>query len=197
VSGSRFDPRQRRNNFSCSLCVQTGSGAHPASCAMGTGDPFPGAKARPGRDADRSPPLVPRSRMSRSYSFSLSWHLHGDSGTTLLYKLNIRAKQKQSSHFINTFESRVLEKRKTTPHIPLQPQRFMSATTNSMTTILWNSTRSQLQENYHVLMYLQRSYLPQFPCCSVLFTIFYRLISATTNTEGTPVSLLLFRVLLM
>jgi hypothetical protein len=42
--------------FSCSLCVQTGSGAHSASCTMGTGDPFPGGKARPGRDADHSPP---------------------------------------------------------------------------------------------------------------------------------------------
>jgi hypothetical protein len=28
-------------NFSCSLCVQTGSGAHPASCAMGTGGSSP------------------------------------------------------------------------------------------------------------------------------------------------------------
>jgi hypothetical protein len=37
------------------LCVQTGSGAHPASSTMGTGDPFPGAKARLGRDADHSP----------------------------------------------------------------------------------------------------------------------------------------------
>jgi hypothetical protein len=42
--------------FSCSLCVQTGSGAHPASCTMGTRGPFPGVKARPGRDADHSPP---------------------------------------------------------------------------------------------------------------------------------------------
>jgi hypothetical protein len=42
-------------DFSCSLCVQIGSGAHPASCTMGTGSPFPGAKARPGRDADHSP----------------------------------------------------------------------------------------------------------------------------------------------
>jgi hypothetical protein len=42
--------------FSSSLCVQTGSEAHPASCTMGTGGPFPGAKARPGRDADHSPP---------------------------------------------------------------------------------------------------------------------------------------------
>jgi hypothetical protein len=44
------------DDFSYSLCVQTGSGAHPASCTMGTGGPFPGGKARPGRDANHSPP---------------------------------------------------------------------------------------------------------------------------------------------
>jgi hypothetical protein len=43
-------------DFSSNLCVQTGSGAHLASCTMGTGGPFPGGKARPGRDADHSPP---------------------------------------------------------------------------------------------------------------------------------------------
>jgi hypothetical protein len=43
-------------DFSSSLRVQTGSAAHPASCTMGTGGPFPGSKARPGRDADHSPP---------------------------------------------------------------------------------------------------------------------------------------------
>jgi hypothetical protein len=43
-------------DFSSNLFVQTGSGAHPASCTMGTGGPFPGGKARPGRDADHSPP---------------------------------------------------------------------------------------------------------------------------------------------
>jgi hypothetical protein len=42
-------------DFSSSLCVQTGSEAHPASCTMGTGDPFPRGKARPGHD-DHSPP---------------------------------------------------------------------------------------------------------------------------------------------
>jgi hypothetical protein len=41
-------------DFSSSFCVQTGSGAHPASCPMGTGGSFPGGKARPGRDADHS-----------------------------------------------------------------------------------------------------------------------------------------------
>jgi hypothetical protein len=43
-------------DFSSSLCVQTGSGAHPASCTMGTGGPFSGSKARPVRDADHSTP---------------------------------------------------------------------------------------------------------------------------------------------
>jgi hypothetical protein len=43
-------------DFSSILRVQTGSGAHPASCPMGTGGPFPEGKARPGRDADHSPP---------------------------------------------------------------------------------------------------------------------------------------------
>jgi hypothetical protein len=43
-------------NFYSSLFVQNGSGAHPASCTMGTGCPFLGGKARPGRDADHSPP---------------------------------------------------------------------------------------------------------------------------------------------
>jgi hypothetical protein len=37
-------------DFSSSLCVQTGSGA---SCTVGGS--FPGWKARPGRDADHSP----------------------------------------------------------------------------------------------------------------------------------------------
>jgi hypothetical protein len=50
------DLRAGKGFFSSSLCVQTGSGAHPASCTMGTGGPIPGGKARPGRDADHSPP---------------------------------------------------------------------------------------------------------------------------------------------
>jgi hypothetical protein len=43
-------------DFSCLLSAQTGSGAHPASCTMGTGGSFPGGKALLGRDADHSPP---------------------------------------------------------------------------------------------------------------------------------------------
>jgi hypothetical protein len=63
-----FDPQQRQKDISSSLCVQTGSGAHPAPCTMGTGGLFSGSKARPGRDADHSPHLVLRSRMSTSYT---------------------------------------------------------------------------------------------------------------------------------
>jgi hypothetical protein len=37
------------NYFSSSLCVQSSSEAQLASCPMG---PFPGGKARPGRDSD-------------------------------------------------------------------------------------------------------------------------------------------------
>jgi hypothetical protein len=48
--------RAGAEDFSSSLCVQTGSGVHPVSCTMGTGGLFPGSKARPGRDADHSPP---------------------------------------------------------------------------------------------------------------------------------------------
>jgi hypothetical protein len=43
-------------DFSSKFCVQTGSEAHPASCTIGTGGPFPGGKARPGCDTDLSPP---------------------------------------------------------------------------------------------------------------------------------------------
>jgi hypothetical protein len=51
--------------------VQTGRGAHPASCTMGTGS-FPGAK-RPGRGADHPPLLAPRSRMSRAIPLLRLW----------------------------------------------------------------------------------------------------------------------------
>jgi hypothetical protein len=62
VSGYGLDGRAievrslaEAKDFSSSLRVQTGSEAHPASCTMGTGGPFPGAKARSGHDADHSP----------------------------------------------------------------------------------------------------------------------------------------------
>jgi hypothetical protein len=63
VSGYGLDDRAievrspaKAKGFTCSLCVKTRSGAHPASCTKDTEDPFPGAKARPERDADHSLP---------------------------------------------------------------------------------------------------------------------------------------------
>jgi hypothetical protein len=57
-------------DFSYNLFVQTGSGAHPASCTMGTGGPLPGGKARPGRDADHSPPSSTEVVNEEIYLFS-------------------------------------------------------------------------------------------------------------------------------
>jgi hypothetical protein len=56
--GDRGSTPGRGNRFSSSFCVQTGSEAHPDSCIMGTMGPFPGVKARPGRDAKHSPPSI-------------------------------------------------------------------------------------------------------------------------------------------
>jgi hypothetical protein len=51
-----FDPRQRQRIFPLASASRLTLGAHPASCTMDTGGPFPGGKAQPGRDADHSPP---------------------------------------------------------------------------------------------------------------------------------------------
>jgi hypothetical protein len=46
--------------------VQSGPGAHPASCTMGTGS-FPGVK-RPGHGADRPPPSSAEVKKEQSYT---------------------------------------------------------------------------------------------------------------------------------
>jgi hypothetical protein len=58
-------------DFSSNLCVQTSSEAHPASC------PFPGAKRGRGVTLTTHPHLMPRSRMSMSYTPSPSKRHHG------------------------------------------------------------------------------------------------------------------------
>jgi hypothetical protein len=55
-------------DFSSSLCVQTGSGAHPSFCTMGTGGPFPGVKRGLGVMLTTHPHLVLMLRVSRSYT---------------------------------------------------------------------------------------------------------------------------------
>jgi hypothetical protein len=73
-----FDPRQRLSF----LPVRTaGSGAHPASCAVGTGGYFPGGRVRPGRHADHSPFSRAEIKKERGYNFSppkrLPWCVAG------------------------------------------------------------------------------------------------------------------------
>jgi hypothetical protein len=73
---------------SSSPCIQTGSGAHPASYSMGTGGSFPGGKARPGRDADHSP--LSSAKVKNEYKLYLlfphvpPWHVVGQLYFTLL-----------------------------------------------------------------------------------------------------------------
>jgi hypothetical protein len=64
-------------DFSSSVCIQTGSGAHPASCPMGTRGLFLGVKRGQGMMLTTHPHLVPTLRMSRSYTSSPPRRLHG------------------------------------------------------------------------------------------------------------------------
>jgi len=52
--------------------VQTGPGAHPTSCTMGTGS-FLGLKEWPGRDADPSPPSSAVVMKEQSYTSTPLW----------------------------------------------------------------------------------------------------------------------------
>jgi hypothetical protein len=70
-------PLTEAEDFSFSLCVQTGSWVYPASCPMGTGGPFPGGKARPGRDADHSLPWVGAMPTPPLPPQTPSWHVAG------------------------------------------------------------------------------------------------------------------------
>jgi hypothetical protein len=67
-------------DFSSSPCVQTSSGVHPASYPMGTGGPFPGGKARPGRDTDHKPLFSAEVKNEQELYFSHPWSLHGVAG---------------------------------------------------------------------------------------------------------------------
>jgi hypothetical protein len=75
-------------DFSSILCVQTGSGAYPVSCTMGTGGPFSRVKRGRGVTLTTHPHLVPMSWMSNSYTSSLPFASMACSGTALLYFLH-------------------------------------------------------------------------------------------------------------
>jgi hypothetical protein len=57
VSGYGLDDRATEVRYPADA-KDFSSEAHPVSCTMGTGGPFPGAIARSGRDADHSPPSI-------------------------------------------------------------------------------------------------------------------------------------------
>jgi hypothetical protein len=74
-------PPAEVKDYSSSLCVQTSSKTHPASCTMGTGESFPRAKARTGGDDDHSLPSSAGVKNTIFLSlFEPTWH----SGTALL-----------------------------------------------------------------------------------------------------------------
>jgi hypothetical protein len=84
VSGYRLDdraievrsPAEEKGFFPLIFCVQTGSWAHPVSCTMGTGVLSLGVKSGQGVTPTTHPYVVPRSRMSRSYT-SPTKHFRG------------------------------------------------------------------------------------------------------------------------
>jgi len=64
--------------------VQTGPGAHPASCTMGTGS-FPGVKCGRGVTLTPHPLLVLRSWKSRAISLPTLWATTGPVKGTLFF----------------------------------------------------------------------------------------------------------------
>jgi hypothetical protein len=80
-------PADAKHFSSFSLaCFQTGSGAHPAFCPMGTGVPFPrGVKCGWGEMLTTHTHLVPRSIMSRSCTSCPPWCLYFSGETALLF----------------------------------------------------------------------------------------------------------------
>jgi hypothetical protein len=59
-------------NFSLHHRVQTGFGAHPTSCPVGTSDSFPGVK-RPGREADHSLPSSADIKIAWRYTSTIPY----------------------------------------------------------------------------------------------------------------------------
>jgi hypothetical protein len=76
-------------DFSSRPCVQTSSGAHPASCPMGAGGRFPGLECYLGVTLTTHTHLVLRSRISRNYISSPHFRLHGGNRTGFTLLVNI------------------------------------------------------------------------------------------------------------
>jgi hypothetical protein len=70
--------------------IQTSSGAYPASCPMGTGESFLRLKRGQGVTLTTHPQLVPRPRISRSYTSSPPSAFIACSGTALVLAVVIK-----------------------------------------------------------------------------------------------------------
>jgi hypothetical protein len=80
-----FELCQRERIFSLTSVSRPALRPTQLSYSMGTGHSFPGGKVQLGHDADHSPDLVQRSRMSTCYSSSHPLHLHGIMGQLYFY----------------------------------------------------------------------------------------------------------------
>jgi hypothetical protein len=77
MTRAQFPARAR--DFSCSYCIQTSSGAHPAFYPVGSGISFPGGKAD-GQDADLSSSCSSKVKNKWSYTSTplliiMAWYL--------------------------------------------------------------------------------------------------------------------------
>jgi hypothetical protein len=90
-----FDPRQRQRIFPLASVSRPAlrPTQPPIQCYW---VPFSGAKARPGRDADHSPPSSAKVQNEQKLYFLSPYRLHGGSGTDLL-------------HFIGLYHSNLLQ----------------------------------------------------------------------------------------
>jgi hypothetical protein len=83
---SGFDPRRGQRIFHLTSVSRPALGPTQPPVQWVPGVLSPGGKSRLGRDADHSPHLVPRSRMSRSYTSSPPSAFVACSGTDLAFR---------------------------------------------------------------------------------------------------------------
>jgi hypothetical protein len=151
---------------------------------MGTGVPFPGVRRGRGVTLTNHH-LVPRSRISRSYTSASPWRLHSCSGTALLlykrgYNLSVRTKiklrSKMSVHAINTrfnwipcskFGDEIRARTETTSRLYVHVMQFVQITHEMCLT---ETDSEHVNSTYNVSLLAERSRLEsvKFRACASL-----------------------------